>query len=375
MSALTPDQCRQVLIYAPEESEFTTQHERAGRVELARQLGALKGFEFGGLWDQSHFRQAKPYFLPSKALRPHEAIELGVSSVADLYGGVVPHDFVATKAITHGLITPCATAPAGWSHAFSTSVQEVVLPGISAFSAEDGMAAGLALLKRHPVRCKPANATGGRGQAVVRTMAQLVKYLGAMGEDEIATHGVVLEENLSQVQTWSVGVVEVGDIRASYYGLQRMTRDNRGRNAYGGSSLVFARGGFDDLLGLDITVSIRAAIDQARHYDQTAFSCFPGLIASRRNYDVVQGLNGQGQWQSGVLEQSWRVGGASSAEVAALQIFQARPKIGSVRASSVEVYGNCTPPPGAVVYFHGHDADAGPITKYSIVEKNGHADV
>jgi len=42
----------------------------------------------------------------------------------------------------------------------------------------------------------------------------------------------------------------------------------------------------------------------ARLYDGAAFRHFPGLIASRRNYDVVQGLNINGQLRSAVLEQS-----------------------------------------------------------------------
>ena len=45
-------------------------------------------------------------------------------------------------------------------------------------------------------------------------------------------------------------------------------------------------------------------------------AAFPGLFASRCNYDVVTGADGVGKHHSGVLEQSWRAGGASGAEIA-----------------------------------------------------------
>ena len=84
--------------------------------------------------------------------------------------------------------------------------------------------------------------------------------------------------------------------------------------------------------------NIRTAVGQARVYD-AATSVFPGLFASRRNYDVAQGANARGQWRSGVLEQSWRVGGATGAEIAALEAFRADPGLQVVHTSTVEVYG------------------------------------
>src|SRR5689334_15227524 len=97
--------------------------------------------------------------------------------------------------------------------------------------------------------------------------------------------------------------------------------------------------------------------------------CFPGLFASRRNYDVAQGWDARGQWHSGVLEQSWRIGGASGAEIAALELFRAEPARQAVRTSAVEVYRiNQAVPPHAIIYFSGTDERAGPMTKYAVVE-------
>jgi len=58
----------------------------------------------------------------------------------------------------------------------------------------------------------------------------------------------------------------------------------------------------------------------ARRYDEATVE-FHGFTASRRNYDVGQGVGADGRPRSGVLESSWRMGGASSAELAALTAF------------------------------------------------------
>ena len=137
---------------------------------------------------------------------------------------------------------------------------------------------------------------------------------------------------------------------------------------------MVARGDYDALLGLDLATSARLAIEQARRYEDAAFQCFTGLFASRRNYDVACGLDAGGCMRSGVLEQSWRVGGASSAEVEALAAFAADSRCDVVRASSTELYAmDVTPPPHAIIYFQGIDDRVGPLTKYTVVEPHVHA--
>src|SRR3954463_7685949 len=100
---------------------------------------------------------------------------------------------------------------------------------------------------------------------------------------------------------------------------------------------------------------------------------FPGMILSRRNYDVAQGYDGRRQLRSGVLEQSWRIGGASGAEIAALEAFRANPALEVVRASTMEIYGDRDPPPHATVYFRGVDEEVGPMTKYAMAEPHDDA--
>jgi hypothetical protein len=348
-------------------------HEAVTRTGVARRLAALKGFAFAGEHDPAQRYPGPVYLVPACTLVGVEAARaLGIRGEDDLFGAVVPHAFVATKVITHPLVAEDAAAPAGWSSAFPERVRDAVLGGFSVFTAEDARRAGARLLERGPVRLKPVLAMGGRGQEVIETVGELEKALAAMPPDELASHGLVLEEDLTDVTTYSVGQVRVGALLASYWGTQRLTPDHSGAAVYGGSDLVIARGDFDALLALGPPPEARLAIAQARAYDAAAMACFPGLIASRRNYDVAQGTGPAGR-RSGVLEQSWRIGGASGAEIAALEAFHADPGLAAVRASTFEAYGACEPPPHAAVYFRGTDEEVGMITKYALVEPHGHA--
>jgi hypothetical protein len=70
-----------------------------------------------------------------------------------------------------------------------------------------------------------------------------------------------------------------------------------------------------------------------------------------------------------VLEPSWRVGGASSAELAAFAAFARDPSLKTVRASHVEEYGEGRRAPAhAIVEFQGDDPEAGPLLRYTIVK-------
>jgi Protein of unknown function (DUF3182) len=144
--------------------------------------------------------------------------------------------------------------------------------------------------------------------------------------------------------------------------------DNEGRPVYGGSDLVCVRGGWEVLDALPMSPKVRAAVVAARRYDE-ATEEFHGFTASRRNYDVAQGIGADGWPQSGVLEPSWRVGGASSAELAAFAAFARDPSLEIVGASHVEEYGEGRRAPAdAIVKFQGDDPEAGPLLRYTIVK-------
>jgi hypothetical protein len=357
-----------VVTYAPHDGDGVTEHEIAGRVAVAKALAALKGFDFGGGYVPSMRGNGTLYFVPSGTLTSDEAGELGIRGEEDLFGGVVPYRFVANKTIAHPLAGPGAHKPRGWSEAFPERVRNVVLPGFAAFTREDARRAVETLLQEGPVRLKHGRGIGGKGQAVIEKLAELASALDAVDAGELAEQGLVVEPNLADLTTYSVGQVCVGAMRASYCGTQKGTQDNRGELIYGGSDLLVVRGGYEELEKLSLPGELVTAIQQAQAFDAAACT-FDGMFASRRNYDVLRGRDACGRWHCGVLEQSWRIGGASGPEVAALEAFRADPQLRAVHARSTEAYGaGAKPPNGATVHFHGVDSRAGPLVKYTLVE-------
>lgn len=349
-------------------------HERATREETARRVAKLKGFSSIGVYRPGARVVGPTYILPNETIVGLSAAnEIGIRTEDDLLGGVVPHAFAATKAITHPLVSDDAFAPEGWSHAFAAAVEQIVLPGYTCFTIDDARTAGIRLLRLGSVRFKPVKATGGRGQRVVHSLQELETLIESVDTDTIKASGLVLERNLCKdIVTFSVGRILLAEFVASYFGVQNLVKNNAGQTAYGGSDLVVVRGDFNDLLRLPrIPSALIEPIQEARAYDAAASTCFPGLIASRRNYDIICGTTADGARCSGVLEQSWRIGGATPAEITALEEFRNNPRAEFVDACSFEIYGkNAQLPEGAVVYFEGLDERVGPITKYACLKRN-----
>lgn len=363
----------EVFVYRGESSRAA--HDHATCSEIARKLAALKGFRFAGDYDEHTTSSGNRYFVPTDTLVGAQAAgALGIEGEHHLFGGVVPYPFVATKCISHPLVDDSARVPDGWSDAFAQQVRDAVLFGFAAFTVDDALRAARSVMALGPVRIKRALGVGGYGQTVVEDLAALEAALADADAGEVWRYGISLEQDLARVTTLSVGQVRVDDLLATYCGVQRLTKNNAGASVYGGSDLLLARGDFDALLRLDHSRAVRRAIDQARIYDAAAFRCFDGMIASRRNYDVAQGIDAAGRACSGVLEQSWRVGGASGAEVEALVAFRNDPALRAVCASTTEIYGeNAAIPAHASVYYQGIDDRAGPLTKYAAIEAYVHA--
>lgn len=344
-------------------------HTARTRADLAGRLAALLGHDFGGEHDPAApLPPGRAYFVPADTLLADDAARLGIHGEDDLFGGVVPHAFLTTKTISHPALGPGAPVPDGWSHTLWRDMGDAVLPGFSTFTPADAQAAGEHLLRQGEVRLKLANGIGGSGQSTVTDVAQLRAAIAALDPDDVHRHGIVVELNLVDPVTFSVGQLRIGDWQLAYHGTQRLVTDHRGREVYGGSELHVVRGGFDALLRLPLAPAQRTAVEYAMRYDAAVGRAYPGFFASRRNYDVAAGRDRNGVQQCGVLEQSWRIGGASPAELAALAAFRDDPALDHVRASCHEVYGG-EPPPGATVHYQGDDPEAGRLCKYSLVER------
>ncbi|NMY83192.1 DUF3182 family protein [Pseudomonas sp. WS 5411] len=344
-------------------------HEVETNRALARWLAQILGLDYGASYSADLHSPADLYLLPTQTLiGAAQALSLGVKGPEDLWGGYVDHDFICTKAITHGLHAPDAVAPEGWSPLFAERVRGVVLDGLSVFAMEDARIAATQLLDSGTIRLKPVHACAGRGQEVIESLKQLELILARPDMPELFAQGVVLEQDLQEVVTHSVGQSFIGGRVFSYCGEQYLTQDGQGEAVYGGSNLLVVPGYYDALLALALDDDVRLAIEQAQVFDNAADEAYPGFYASRRNYDIAQGLDSQGTRRSGVLEQSWRMGGASSAEVAALQSFINDPGLRAIRVSSVETYIDQPLPAHAIEIYRGPAEQGDFLLKYVTVQ-------
>ncbi|OPA97599.1 biotin carboxylase [Pseudomonas fluorescens] len=365
---MTPTQ-RKKLVVAHSTREGAPQHEVETNRALARWLAQILGLKFGGSYDPQKHAGRDLYLLPTQTLVGlHQARELNINGPQDLWGGYVDHDFICTKAISHGLLSPEATAPEGWSPLFGERVRSVVLDGLSVFALEDALPAATRLLYSGPIRLKPVHACAGRGQQVIHSLDEFEAVLARPDAAQLFSDGVVLEQDLHDVITHSVGQSFIGDHVFSYCGEQYLTKDGQGEDVYGGSDLLVVPGGYANLLKLDLPDDVREAIEQAQVFDTAADEAYPGFYASRRNYDIAQGLDSNGQRRSGVLEQSWRMGGASSAEVAALQSFINHPGLRAIHVSSVETYVDQALPADAIEVYRGPAENSDFLLKYVTVK-------
>lgn len=354
-----------VAVHFPPSGAPMYTHEKITLSEIAKNIARISGNQFVGDYDPEVHVAARLFFVPSDTLMLDEAQDLGIHSARQLYGAVVPYPFVKTKAITHCLVNRHAARPQGWSFAFANVVQDAVLPGYTAFRANDAKLAAKRLLALGPVRLKEPLGDGGHGQTVIKSISELEAYLENSPAENLPSHGLVLEANLRRVITRSVGCTLIGNRSIAYHGTQRSVTNNHGLLVYGGSHLICVRGGWSALENLPKEPEASLAVNQARIYDRNATK-YRGFLASRRNYDIGQGTDGRGQWRSGVLEASWRSGGASTAELAALTAFADDPSLQVVQTTSVKHFGTSRKiPAGAAIHFQGDDPEDGPLLRYT----------
>lgn len=92
-----------VVTYALGRAGYHRTHEGLTHAELARRVAELKGYLFQGEYAPEGPYERPLYFIPRDSTPLDEARTLGIHTLDDLYGGIVPHAFVKTKVITHGL--------------------------------------------------------------------------------------------------------------------------------------------------------------------------------------------------------------------------------------------------------------------------------
>ncbi|WP_374788811.1 DUF3182 family protein [Brucella oryzae] len=335
---------------------------------LATRLSSLTGRQLLPTL-QSFDESDGTFFVPTFALvRQNGHPEMHIES---FYGGIVHHSFMTTKLVTHPHWHDDDNLPEGWAGNFAACLENCVLSGFSVFSRRHALDAASALLKKHKIRFKKPYASGGKDQTVIETVRSLDGFLETVSDGDIA-NGLVVEEDVENSTTYSVGQVQIENHIGSYLGRQYTSQDNDGNAVYAGTRLRMVRGSWDALLNQLQSPVAHRIVENARRYDEAARQHL-GLVASRRNYDVLVGPITENGVRCGVLEQSWRVGGASPAEVLALEKLAQDETVTAVQAVVRESYD---PPPtfreDDFIVYVGDDDFGRPLHKYARIEKIYH---
>ncbi|MBB6064016.1 DUF3182 family protein [Pseudoxanthomonas broegbernensis] len=355
---------RAVAVLRPGKGGDASAHEVATVRFAAARIAALLGLDYAQAGRRAAGNGGECYWLPLSTLSREQAAAAGILDESRLWGGVVPFAFVATKLVSHPLWRKDAAAPAGWKAV--RGIEDCTLPGYSVFARQDAEEAGIHLLQAGDIRLKCAHARGGHGQVVIRGERQLAQWLDSAAGEAVAD-GLVVERHLVQSITYSIGSTRLPGHDIAYHGEQRNVVDRAGAEVYGGSVLTVWRGDFSTLCAELPEGEVAGAVRAAMRYDRLVRANYQ-VLASRRNYDVIAGVDSRGRRHLGVLEQSWRFGGASMAEVLAMERFAERPGLPWAIAETVESYGDGPLPPGAVEYWPG---DAKSPRKYARIVRDG----
>lgn len=140
-----------------------SEHEEATHRYLAMRSAELLALPFGGEWmEPADSSVLENYLVPDHTMSFAQASAFWVRCAEDLFGGVVPDVHMATKVITHGLVSSGSAAPSSWCEAFPAAVSDVVLPGFSVFRRDDLAHGATALLDKGRVRIKQSGTAGDR---------------------------------------------------------------------------------------------------------------------------------------------------------------------------------------------------------------------
>src|SRR5690606_15339084 len=111
----------------------------------------------------------------------------------------------------------CASVPEGWRPELGDRLRPEVLDGFSVFCPDSAGTAGRELLARGGmIRLKPAQARGGCGQLRVGDPQALDAAVAAQDRLQLQEHGMVLEQDLADATTCSVGQVRIAGLVLCY---------------------------------------------------------------------------------------------------------------------------------------------------------------
>jgi uncharacterized protein DUF3182 len=317
--------------------------QRNGRVSefIADSLGiplAVGGHEGDGL-----------YHVMARTVTKVVAKKLGILKPSDFYGGAVDHLQQTEKSVLHPGVE--GYHPRYFSPEFARLVKDSVLPGFSVFGKENALEGFEKLKRMGGVRLKLLPNSDGHGQFKVSSMGGLKRVLAKIDEAQLAEFGAVLEPDLFEAETVSVGEIVIGGGDYSFLAFQKDDIDpGDRRNRYMGADLITVRGPMTELLKLDQARSAAIQVRQAIAF-HGAYSYFNPVL-SRVSYDVLSGVDSNGEAHSGVTDITARLGGSCPAVMLGVRALDNDPKIQAVRAEVDLDYEPREIEPGSEIFIN-----------------------
>lgn len=306
----------------PLSTRFTFVKERNGTI--AEKIARYQGFSYNPE-PLMKFPHNKTYIVPGITLSGHDRGKFLIRTVEDFYGGMTPEMSYVGKAVLHPAIGD--TYPSFYDeqiYLMALKAQEIglVLPGVTIFSAKDAINYYDDNLRHHKpfsYRLKTTNDSDGEGQAALENKEHLAYLLTHHSESSISKDGLVIEQNVTgPKKTISVGTFFLGRDKYSFVADQKNGRGPDGRDIYlGAQNVHVVRGGFDELhdivsrqfspVGLHATT-----VEKTAAFDLLYRSTTP-ILASRLSYDMLIGIDQNGNPLEGITDITARLGGTCPA--------------------------------------------------------------
>lgn len=284
----------------------------------------------------------KTYVVPGATLTSGQADQLLIAAENDFYGTAAPTMDHVGKSILHRSMSE--RYPGFYSPEFAQEAESMglVLPGYTGFAKEEIQQAFMCVDSRPLLyRLKVPNESDGNGQYRINDTEHLVSLLSQIDAESIAQHGMVIEPDLRNKSTVSVGHFALGDDSYSFVANQTGEMID-GRDVYlGGNDIIVARGELQNLMDMlhQLGDERFESVAKGKAFFQLYAKHYP-LLSSRMSVDVLSGSHPDFGQISGVTDITGRLGGLCPATTLAALHLQENPHQAAVGA---QVNLNYTP--------------------------------
>ncbi len=271
------------------------------------------------------------YYVPPVTQERKSLIADVIKSEEDFYGLIVDDFNHVGKSILHKSVS--SKVPGFYSFEFAKSVEDLVVPGVTVFSKEN-TEYGYTTVKGvgdFDIRLKLSDRSDGHGQFLLKNIEEVRNVFESLEDKYVNDKGLVLEANVKEAKTISIGFTVLGSDTFSFLAIQKNDiAPEDGRDRYMGANVRVVRGGMNNLKKIAENPDEQKAIEVVGQFYKKYKSFNP--IASRLSFDFLYGLDNKGNTLSGVTDITGRLGGTCPALVLAATEFKQNPYLSTVKS-------------------------------------------